>query len=139
MREQSLRNEFESETARLQQEASLTQQQLALHAVHDRYLARVHFNLGLADGATGMADMADAICGGWVAEGDAFTALAHAARLRAEQAQQRVEQLARPGAQVPCQWCASPVLCKLVPVRKSRTCQCHVPSLYVPSEQCHVP
>ena len=43
MREQSLRNEFESETARLQQEASLTQQQLALHAVRDRYLARVDF------------------------------------------------------------------------------------------------
>ena len=41
MREQSLRNEFESETARLQQEASLTQQQLALHAVRDRCLARV--------------------------------------------------------------------------------------------------
>ena len=61
MREQSLRNEFESETARLQQEASLTQQQLALHAVRDRYLASVDFNLGLADGATGMADMADGL------------------------------------------------------------------------------
>ena len=86
------RNAFESETLGLQREAFFTQKQLALHALHDRDELRRDYNEGLAEGAEGMAEMADLAEGGvWAAEGDAFAALAAASMLHAEQAVGRLE------------------------------------------------
>lgn len=94
MREQSLRNMVDSETLGLQQEAFFTQKQLALHAQRDRAEERRDYNEGLAEGASGMAEMADlAEDGAWAADGDAFGAMAAAAALHAAQATERMRGL----------------------------------------------
>jgi hypothetical protein len=77
MREQSTHNEFASETLGLQRQAHFMQTQLALHTLHDRAELRRDYNEGLAEGAKGMAELADLPEGGaWAAEGDAFRAMA---------------------------------------------------------------
>ena len=94
MREQSVRNAFESETLGMQREAFFTQKQLALHALHDRDELRRDYNEGLAEGAEGMAEMADLAEGGaWAAEGDGFAAMAEGAGLHAAQATERMAHL----------------------------------------------
>ena len=94
MREQSARNEFDSETLGLQHQAHFMQMQLALHALHDRAELRRDYNEGLAEGAEGMAELADLPEGGaWAAEGDAFGAMAADARLHAAQATERLGRL----------------------------------------------
>ena len=85
MREQSVRNEFDSETLGLQREAELTQKQLALHTLRDRAEHHIDYNEGLAEGAEGLAEMAE---GGGLA-GDSFGAMAAAATRHAEQWAQR--------------------------------------------------
>lgn len=91
MREQSVRNAFESETLGMQREAFFTQKQLALH---DRDELRRDYNEGLAEGAEGMAEMADLAEGGaWAADGDAFGAMAEAATLHDAEATERMGHL----------------------------------------------
>ena len=70
------------------------QKQLALHALLDRDERRFDYNEGLADGAEGMAELADLSEGGaCVAEGDGFAAMAEGARLQAVQATERMAHL----------------------------------------------
>ena len=102
MREQSLRNMFDSDTLGLQREAFFTQKQLALHAQRDRAELRRDYNEGLAEGASGMAEMADlAEDGAWAADGDAFGAMAGAAAVRAAQATERMRSLRATADQLP--------------------------------------
>jgi hypothetical protein len=74
MRNQSELNEFASETHGLEREASFTQKQLALHEQLDRVEEKHDYNLGLAEGAAGMAEMGDD-----AAHSDAFASLAASA------------------------------------------------------------
>ena len=66
----------------------------ALHALHDRAELRRDYNEGLAEGAEGMAELADLSEGGaWAAEGDGFAAMAEGAGLHAAQATERMAHL----------------------------------------------
>ena len=102
MREQSARNVFDSETLGLHRQASYTQKQLALHELLDRGELRRDYNEGLAEGAAGMAEMADLAEGGaWAADGDSFGAMAATATLHAEQAAERLNRLQTIADQLP--------------------------------------
>ena len=91
---QSQLNEFEAETFGLRREAELTQLQLALHAQRDRAEWHRELNLGLAEGAAGLAESATAVAeGDWVAKGNSLAEFAKQAQLRAQAYTGREEEL----------------------------------------------